>query len=208
MRMVREFPNMAVSIMRELAHRLERRTTSCATARSAGRELPPASRSITAGPACRHEPARQLYPPPRGAARLPRPRRRTDRRTSTGSCSNWGSATAAPTTICARSCPTARSMSATARSRRTRTACRRRRLILGDMRRPCRRRGARRRAALALLRDSASGDKPATRSSCAYRPSCARRWRPRRPGQRPADRSRGTATLRARGSPSAITYRA
>ena len=69
---IAEFPTMAIEIMRELAHRLEHTTTSCA-------RPAPACASIERAAACPHlaprEPARQLHPPAAGAARLPRPRR-------------------------------------------------------------------------------------------------------------------------------------
>ena len=71
MRMVREFPNMAVSIMQELAHRLESTNNQLRTALAEVKRL-----RETAGYCrlTRREPARQLHPSPRGAARLPRSR--------------------------------------------------------------------------------------------------------------------------------------
>ena len=88
MRMVREFPTMAVSIMRELAHRLELTNNQLRNALSEVRRLreaPPRRRcSRKPGPRRRNEPPRQLYPPPRSPARLPQPRRRTDPRNRRG----------------------------------------------------------------------------------------------------------------------------
>ncbi len=85
MRMVREFPTMAVSIMRELAHRLELTNNQLRSALSEVRHLRESTvhrAPSEAGRARRrlHEPARQLHPAARGAARLPRSRRRADRR--------------------------------------------------------------------------------------------------------------------------------
>jgi len=89
-RMVREFPAMAVSIMRELANRLDSTNTQLSAALSEVRRL------------------REGWSP-----------------ASTARCSNWGSATAVPTTICASCFPSATSMSARKRWRRIPTACRR-----------------------------------------------------------------------------------
>ena len=83
-----------------------RPTTSCATRCPRSGGCARASRAATAGVARRrNEPPRQLHPPARGAARLPRQRRRADRAISTAPSSNSVSATAAPTTICANTLP-------------------------------------------------------------------------------------------------------
>ena len=81
MRMVREFPNMAVSIMRELAHRLELTNKQLRTALSELRELREGTaRRDGRTPMRPNEPARQLYQAARGAARLPEPGGGADQR--------------------------------------------------------------------------------------------------------------------------------
>ena len=112
MRMVREFPNMAVSIMQELAHRLEFDQQSAA--RRARRSQSDCAKTAGIAGLIGREPARQLYPAARGAARLPR-RRPICSRNWMATCWNSGSATAGPTTIFANSFQIARFMSASAR---------------------------------------------------------------------------------------------